>query len=133
MHKFTFTYPNLSCAFVVPVLLYNGGTWGVCKSVERKLESFYRTYLRRLTGIRWPYVILNKVFYDRCEAASIGFTLGRLRWNLFGHVLRLNVDTPAQIAMDYCCNSNNEQNSEDKPKQVYLLFFFINIMCINKV
>ena len=81
--------------------------------------------------IRWPYVISNKVLYDRCEAESIGFTLRRLRWNLFGRVLRLNVDTPAQIAMDNYRNSNNDL--EDEPKQLYLFFFFKNIMCINKV
>ena len=28
---------------------------------------------------------------------------------MFGHVLRLNVNTPAQIAMDNYCNNNNEQ------------------------
>ena len=41
-------------AFVVPVLLYNGDKWGVCKSVERKLESFHRTHLRLVMSTRWP-------------------------------------------------------------------------------
>ena len=111
-------------AFVMPVLLYNGGTWGVCKSVERKLESFHRTHLRRVMGIRWPYVISNKVLYDRCEAESIGFTLRRLRWNLFGHVLRLNVNTPAQIAMDNYCNSNNEQKLRGRTQTTLPVILF---------
>ena len=50
-------------------------------------------------GFRWPYDISNKVLYDRCEGELIGCFLGHLRWNLFGHVLRLNVDTPAQIGI----------------------------------
>jgi len=111
-------------AFVVPVLLYNGGTWGVCKSVERKLESFHRTHLRRVMGIRWPYVISNKVLYERCEAESIGCTLRRLRWNLFGHVLRLKSDTPAQIAMDNYCNSNNEQKFRGRTQTTLPVILF---------
>ena len=111
-------------AFVMPVLLYNGGTWGVCKSVERKLESFHRTHLRRVMGIRWPYVISNKVLYDRWEAESIGFTLRRLRWNLFGYVLRLNVDTPAQIAMDNYCNSNNMQKLRGRTQTTLPVILF---------
>ena len=87
----------------------------------------------------WVLVCLisNKVPYDRCEAESIGFTLRRLRWHLFGHVLRLNVDTPAQIAMDKFRITTviiiMSKNLEDEPRQLYMLFFFMNIMCINKV
>lgn len=32
-------------AFVLPVLLYNAGTWGVCQTIIRKLESVHRNHL----------------------------------------------------------------------------------------
>ena len=71
-------------------------------------------------------MIPNKVLYDRCEAESIGFTLRRLRWNLFGHVLRLNVIILQHkllwiTTVTVIINKNLEDD--------YLLFFFMNIMC----
>ena len=56
-------------------------------------------YAPIVMGIRWPYVVLTEFLNDRCEAESIGCTLRRLRWNLFGHIRRLNAKTPAQIVM----------------------------------
>ena len=38
---------------------------GVWLNVEKKLESFHRTHLRRVMGIRWPHVISNEALYDR--------------------------------------------------------------------
>ena len=91
-------------ALVLPVLLYNASTWGVCQLAVNKLEVFHRRLLRRVFGIRWPYTVSNEQIYRLCNSEPLGSTLMRLRWNLFGHVLRLSVDTPAQIAMSYYCN-----------------------------
>ena len=46
------------------------------------------------------------------------------RWNLFGHVLRLNVDTPAQIAMDNYCNNNNEQKFRGRTQTTLPVILF---------
>ncbi len=47
-------------AFVLPVLLFNAGAWGVCESVIKKIEVFHRKQLRRVLGVRWPFKISNK-------------------------------------------------------------------------
>jgi hypothetical protein len=39
-------------AFVLPVLLYNCGTWGVTEAVIEKLEAFHRRQLREVLGVR---------------------------------------------------------------------------------
>lgn len=92
-------------ALVLSVLLYNSATWGVSQSVVRKLEVFHRGHLRRVLGVRWPYKISNEDLYRRCNAEPLGSIIKRLRWKMFGHVLRLSQDTPAQLAMDFYCTS----------------------------
>jgi hypothetical protein len=101
-------------AFVVPVLLYNAGTWGLCESSVRKLEVYHRAQLRKVLGVRWPFKVSNEDLYKRCRAEPLGLVLRFRRWNLFGHVLRLPLDTPAQLAMDYYCQ---QSRASDVKKQ----------------
>jgi hypothetical protein len=116
-------------AFVLPVLLYNASTWGVSQSLRivRKLDVFHRRHLRRVMGVRWPYVVSNKFLYACCGVESIGLILRRLRWNLFGHVLRLPLDTPAQIAMEHYCNTSkapgNKQRGRAQTTLPVVLFY----------
>ena len=44
--------------------------------------------------------------------------------DVYFHALKLNVDTPAQIAMDNYCNSNNEQKFRGRTQTIlpYILF-----------
>ncbi|XP_065180063.1 uncharacterized protein LOC135810501 [Sycon ciliatum] len=90
---------RLCQAFVIPVLTYNGGTWGLTVALEQSLDSFHRQQLRSLLGISWPQKMTNVSLYARCKAEPITNILKRLRWQLFGHILRLPEDTPASLAM----------------------------------
>jgi hypothetical protein len=105
---------NAYNAFVLPVLLFNAGAWGVCESVIKKIEVFHRKQLRRVLGVRWPFKISNKALYEKCGANPLGLAIRRFRWNLFGHVLRLSLDTPAQMAMDYYCNTKEDTKSRGR-------------------
>jgi hypothetical protein len=95
---FTFLLCNL---FVVPVLFFKAGAWRVCERVIKKIEMFHRKQLRRVL-VLWPFKISNKNLKEKFPP---GQTIRRLLWNLFGHVLRLSLDTPAQMVVDYYCNS----------------------------
>ena len=53
----------------------------------------------------------------RCRAEPLGLALRFMRWNLFGHVLRLPLDTPAQLAMDYYCQQTQQSRASDVKKQ----------------
>ena len=85
--------------FIIPVLTYNGGTWGLTASAWERLDTFHRRQLRSLLGIRWPQVIPNKALYGRCHAVPISALMRRSRWGLFEHILRLPQETPAALAM----------------------------------
>ena len=68
-------------SFVVPVLIYNMGT--------------------QVIGIHWPHRISNTALYRRCRCLPISENVKSARWRLFGHVLRMPLDAPAQQAIDF--------------------------------
>ena len=49
----------------------------------------------------------NRDLYERCEVSPLKHQIAWARWSLFGHTLRLSRDTPAQLAIDLYCNSND--------------------------
>ena len=87
-------------AFVVPVLLYNMGTWGLTQKQTDGLDSYHRKQLRQVIGIRWPHRISNAALYKRCKCGPLNIRITEARWRLFGHVLRLPRDVPAQMQID---------------------------------
>ncbi len=88
-------------AFVLPVLTYNMGTWGLTKREEEKIEAFHRKQLRMLLGIHHPNHITNANLYERCGCHRLGLDIVNARWRLFGHILRLPDDVPAYLAMTH--------------------------------
>ncbi|XP_029656605.1 uncharacterized protein LOC115230747 [Octopus sinensis] len=87
-------------AFVKPILLYNAGTWGCSFNDLRKLDSFHRRQLRSLLGMEWPRRISTNGIYNKCMCSCISEDVVDARWRLFGHVLRMNPDAPANKAME---------------------------------
>ena len=88
-------------SFVVPVLVYNMGTWGLTKAELERLDAYHRRHLRQIIGIHWPHRISNTALYRRCRCRPISENVKSARWRLFGHVLRMPLDAPAQQAIDY--------------------------------
>ena len=88
-------------SFVVPVLIYNMGTWGLTKAELERLDAYHRRHLRQIIGIHWPHRISNTALYRRCRCRPISENVKSARWRLFGHVLRMPLDAPAQQAIDF--------------------------------
>ena len=92
---------RLYASFVVPVLTYNIGTWGLTKAELDHLDAYHRRHLCQIIGIHWPHRISNTALYRRCRCLPISESVKSARWRLFGHVLRMPLDAPAQRAIDY--------------------------------
>jgi hypothetical protein len=92
-------------ALVLPVLLYNCGTWGVTGGVIEKLEVFHRRQLREVLGVKTKD-LHNVDLYERCGVSPVKHHVAWAKWSLFGHTLRMTRDTPAQVAMDFYCQSS---------------------------
>lgn len=87
-------------ALVIPVLMYNAGTWALTIAQSKKLDTYHRKQLRKVLRIKWPQTISNKKLYNMCGIEEpISVRVGRLRWSLFGHILRLDDEVPAKKAM----------------------------------
>ena len=85
-------------ALVKPVLTYNSCTWGLTKCENDKLDAFHRTQLRKIWKRRF---MSNKDVYKLSNSKPITKEIREQRWRMFGHCLRLNLETPAQKSMTY--------------------------------
>ncbi|KAE8912431.1 hypothetical protein PF003_g3837 [Phytophthora fragariae] len=84
--------------YVLPVLLYNCGTWALTTSELRGLESFHRRQLRNVLSIRYPRHVSNATLYELCGERPLRHRITTARWGLFGHILR-RPDIPAYTQM----------------------------------
>ena len=48
----------------------------------------------------------NVDLYERCGVSPLKHHVAWAKWSLFGHTLRMTRDTPAQVAMDFYCQSS---------------------------
>ena len=85
--------------FVRPHLLYNAGSCPYTQQRLDKLDSFHRRQLRRVLGVFYPEHISNAEVYKKANVQPISVTIGTMRWAHLGHILRLNENAPAQLAM----------------------------------
>ena len=93
-------------AQVVSVLLYNCSSWSAPKHVMTKLDVCHRKHLRRIINIYWPNgVISNSELYRRCRTYPITERIRKARWTLFGHILRIDSNTPASAALYHAVDS----------------------------
>ena len=97
---------------VVPIMLYDCGSWAVPKSVFGHLDKCHRRHLRSLLGIRWPNTISNELLYIRCDTWPLSDMETEARWRLLGHVLCMPTDTPAQLAMQFALKRATEYKGE---------------------
>lgn len=91
-------------ALVIPVLIYNAGTWGLTSEQSESLDKFHRRQLRQVLNVKWPHKISNNNLYKACKVLEpLSVKVARLRWSLFGHILRLDDEVPARKAMKLYC------------------------------
>ena len=68
-------------------------------NASEKQDAFHWKQLRSLIGIHWPQRISNLKLYERCRCHQISTDVMNMRWRLFGHVLRLDEEVPANQTM----------------------------------
>ena len=83
-------------AYILPILLYNCGTWSLTKTDESALNSFHRRLLRRVVEIFWSDKIKSEELYTRTKALKLSQTIAYRRHTL----LRFDIEAPAQKYMD---------------------------------
>ena len=89
---------------VLSMLLYTADTWTLLSADVRTLDVFYQKCLRQLLGIRWYDRVRNDEVLQRTCLTSLSHLLSRRRTSVFGHVARLDDDTPANVALQLHIN-----------------------------
>ena len=87
-------------AYILPILLYNCGTWSLTKTSNEKLDAFHRRLVRRIIGVFWPEKIPNEELYCKTGQIKLSSTMRNRRLTLLENTLRLSPDSPAQKSMD---------------------------------
>lgn len=80
-------------AFIVYVLIYSLGMWELTPTEWAIFAAFHRRKLIQVIGIRYPMRISNNTIYRICA-------INPLEWSLFGHILPMQREAPAQLAID---------------------------------
>ena len=94
-------------AQVVSVLLYNCSSWSAPKAIMEKLNTCHRKHLRRICNVYWPNgVISNVELYRRCGVLPITERVRKARWTLLGHILRMDDNCAAILALRYAITSS---------------------------
>ena len=107
---------RLYSAFVLPVLSYNMDTWGLKKTEFNRLDAHHRRHLGQVIGIRCPHRISNDALHRRTQSSPISAAIRATRWNLFGHVLRLPLYAPVQLAIDAYLEDTGNPKFRGRPR-----------------
>ena len=106
---------------VKPVLTYNASTWGMTKTDSESIDAFHRQQLRKIWKITWKDKISNNKLYEMSKAKPLSYEIAKSRWRLFGHILRLKSDTPAQKSMSYYFeNHENRKKYRGRPRETII-------------
>ena len=97
-------------SFIVPVLTYNMDTWGLTPT------QWARCQLRQVIGIGYPEKISSNALYERCECGPMSLSAIKARWCLFGLVMRMAYDTPAQMAIYEYIAPTSTAGSHGRPR-----------------
>jgi hypothetical protein len=73
---------------VKSVLLYGCETWRTTKTIQRKLQTFVNSCLRRIYNIRWPERVRNEELWQRAGMEPVEKQVRRRKWGWIGHTLR---------------------------------------------
>ena len=73
---------------VKSVLFYGCETWKTTGKVQRRLQTFLNTCLRRIFGIRWSDRERNEVLWERAGQEPVSKQILKRKWSWIGHTLR---------------------------------------------
>ena len=96
-------------AQVVSVMLYNANSWAARGAMLNKLDITHRKHLRKILNIRWPKSVMsNKTLYERCQTRPLSERVDEMRWRMFGHILRSDDNTPANVSLVFAVTMNSK-------------------------
>jgi len=88
-------------------------------TIKSKLDIMHRRHLKQLANIHGNHRISNADLYKKCGCYPISIDVGKARWNLLGHVLRMDKTSPAQMSLEVAV-SKKLKGSVGRPRACLL-------------
>jgi hypothetical protein len=110
------TKMNLFKSNVLSVLLYGSETWKMTKGDENLLDTFLHKCIRSILKIHWPEKITNLELRKRAGIDKISDSVRKRRWQWIGHVLRMDNNRNARIALNW---TPEGKRSRGRPKETW--------------
>ena len=101
-------------AYVSSIFLYNCELWTCTKTILNRIDSFQRRLIRKVLNIKWPKKIRNTTLYEKTKITRWSTTVKKRRLTWLGHLLRLNKNTPARIALEASLKKVPRQRGRNK-------------------
>jgi len=79
----------------LPILLYGSKTWTLLAEDSRRLQSFHMSCQRQILGVKCYDHIKNSAIAATTSLPNVNDIVAKRRLALFGHVVRLDANTPA--------------------------------------
>jgi hypothetical protein len=103
-------------------MLYNCNGWEAPETALDKLDACHRKHLRTITGHRWPEsIISNDALYEMCNTPPLSVKVAQQKRSMFGHVLRMPEDIPAQRALEFALLGARKYRTRRGPHCINLL------------
>ena len=86
---------------VKSVLLYGCETWRTTQTMQRKIQTFFNTCLRRIYKIQWQEKIRNEDLWERAGQEPVAKQILRRKWGWIGHTLRKPASSTTRQALNW--------------------------------
>ena len=86
---------------VKSVLLYGCETWWTTQTMQRKIQTFFNTCLRRIYKIQWQEKIRNEELWERAGQEPVAKQILRRKWGWIGHTLRKPASSTTRQALTW--------------------------------
>ena len=86
---------------VKPVLLYGCETWLTTQTMQRKIQTFFNTCLRRIYKIQWQEQIRNEDLWERTGQEPVAKQILQKKWGWIGHTLRKPASSTTRQALTW--------------------------------
>ena len=97
-------------------LIYGSETWIITKGDEKMLDTFLHKCIRNILKIYWPEKISNIEARKTVEIEKISTIVKKRRWQWIGHVLRMDNNRNAKIALDWTPEGKRRRG---RPKETW--------------
>ena len=107
--------------YIASIFLYNSELWTLTKKLNNAIDIFQRALLKKMLKIHYPFIIRNETLYCRVQLNkwSESIQIRRLSW--LGHLMRLDPNTPAQIALQESLVKNGKKKQGNRLTWIKLI------------